>query len=67
MWPYWGMCVTVGVGFKTLILAAWKLVFCLPLVEDVELSAFPVPPHLCGLCHVPVLIMDWTSEPISQP
>ena len=28
--------VTVGVGFKTLILADWKPVFCLPLDEDVE-------------------------------
>jgi hypothetical protein len=28
-----------GVGFETLLLAAWKLVFCLPLEQDVELSA----------------------------
>jgi hypothetical protein len=27
MWPCWSRCVTVGVSFKTLILAAWKLVF----------------------------------------
>ena len=26
-WPYWSRHVTVGVGFKTLILAAWKPVF----------------------------------------
>ena len=24
VWPCWRKCVTVGVGFKTLILAAWK-------------------------------------------
>jgi hypothetical protein len=27
MWPCWSRCVTVGVGFKTLILTAWKSVF----------------------------------------
>ena len=26
VWPYWSRCVTVGVGFKTLILVAWKQV-----------------------------------------
>jgi hypothetical protein len=25
--PYWKKCVTVGVDFKTLLLAAWKPVF----------------------------------------
>jgi hypothetical protein len=24
VWPCWSRCVTVGVGFKTLILASWK-------------------------------------------
>jgi hypothetical protein len=28
VWPCWSRCVTVGVGFKTLILAAWRSVFC---------------------------------------
>ena len=28
VWPCWTRCVTLGVGFKTLILAAWKSVFC---------------------------------------
>ena len=28
VWPCWSRCVTVGVSFKTLILAAWKPVFC---------------------------------------
>jgi hypothetical protein len=27
-WPCWSGCVTVGMAFKTLILAAWKSVFC---------------------------------------
>jgi len=27
MWPCWSRCVTVGVGFNTLVLAAWKSVF----------------------------------------
>jgi hypothetical protein len=28
VWPYWRRYVTVGAGFKTLILAVWKSVFC---------------------------------------
>jgi hypothetical protein len=28
VWPCWSGCVTVGVGFKTLIIDAWKSVFC---------------------------------------
>jgi hypothetical protein len=49
----------VGVGFKTLVLAAQKPVFsCLPLDEDVELSAPPAP-YLPGFSHGPALmIMD---------
>ena len=27
VWPCWSKCVTVGVGSKTLFLAAWKSVF----------------------------------------
>jgi len=27
VWPCWSGCVTVNVGFKTLILVAWKPVF----------------------------------------
>ena len=52
-------CVTVGVGFKTLILAAWKQVFCSKTsYEDAELSAPPAP-CLPGCCPVPALmIMD---------
>jgi hypothetical protein len=50
--------VTVGVGFKILFLAAWKLTFsCLPLDEDVELSA-PAASCLPEHCHAPALIMD---------
>jgi hypothetical protein len=26
VWPCWSRCVTVGVGYKSLILAAWKSV-----------------------------------------
>jgi hypothetical protein len=44
-------------GFKTLILAAWKPVFFKkPLDEDVELSA-PTVPYLHGCCHVPTLVI----------
>ena len=52
-------CVTVGVGFKTLFLASWKLDFsCLSSDEDVELSA-PAAPCPPGRCHAPALmIMD---------
>jgi hypothetical protein len=28
VWPRWSRCFIVGLGFKTLILAAWKSVFC---------------------------------------
>jgi hypothetical protein len=28
VWPYWSRCVTVDVGFKTLILVPCKPVFC---------------------------------------
>jgi hypothetical protein len=28
VWPCWSRCVTVVVGYKTLILASWKPVFC---------------------------------------
>jgi hypothetical protein len=28
MWPCWNRFIIVGVCFKTLILAAWKSVFC---------------------------------------
>jgi hypothetical protein len=68
VWPCWSRCVTVGMGFKTLTLAAWKPVFHLQASdEDVELSAPPMP-CLPGCCHAPALmIMDWTSEPVSQP
>jgi hypothetical protein len=50
VWPCWSRCVTVGVGFKTLVIAVQKPVFCLPLDEDVEFSVPPVP-HLPGHCH----------------
>ena len=49
----------VGVGYKTLILAAWKTVFHKqPSDRDVELLALPAP-CLPGHCHAPTLmIMD---------
>jgi hypothetical protein len=57
-----------GCGYKILILVAWMSVLhWQPLDEDIELSA---PPALClpGYCHAPTLmIMDWTSEPVSHP
>ena len=57
VWPCWSRCVTVGVGYKSLLLAAWMLVFCKqPSDEDVELSAPPVP-CLPGRCHVPTLMI----------
>jgi hypothetical protein len=55
VWPSWSRCVTVGVGFKTLVLAAWNPVFSYWLSdEDVELSAPPAP-CLLGHCHAPLL------------
>jgi hypothetical protein len=58
----------VWVDYKTLPLTTWESVFsCLPLDKDVELSA-PAAPHLPGYYHTPILmIMDWTSESVSQP
>ena len=55
-------------GFKTLILVAWKPIFSQqPSDEDIELSASRA---LClpRCCYAPTLmIMDRTSDPISQP
>jgi len=54
---YQRKCVTVGMGFKTLIIAAWKPVFPQqPSDEDVELSAPPAP-CLFGCCHASALII----------
>jgi hypothetical protein len=51
VWPCWRKCVTVGVGFEALLLAACKTVFSfLPSEQDVELSAPPAP-CLPGGCH----------------
>ena len=67
VWPCWSRYVTVGMGFETLILAAWKSVFQKPSDEDVELSATPAP-CLPGCCHARTLrIMGLTSEPVTQP
>ena len=58
-----GVGLSLGVAFKTLILAAWMQQ---PSNEDTKLLTPPVP-CLPGCCHVPTLmIMDGTSEPISQ-
>jgi hypothetical protein len=48
----------MGVGFKTLVLAAWKPIFYWPSDEDVELSAPPAP-CLPGRFHaLALMIMD---------
>ena len=63
---FWRKCIIVGVGFKTLILTPWNPVFCLLSEQDVALLAPPTP-CLPGCCHVPALIvMEWTSKPVSQ-
>jgi hypothetical protein len=46
----------VGMGLKTLILAAFKSVFCLPLEQNVELSTLPAP-CLPEFCHAPILMI----------
>ena len=52
-----GVGVSLGMGFKPLILAAWKSVFhYLPSDKDVELSALPAP-GLPRCCPVPTLMM----------
>jgi hypothetical protein len=43
-------CVTLGRGFETLLLAAWKTLW-LPSDQDVELSAASLAPCLPGRCH----------------
>jgi len=60
VWPYWSRCglleevqtwsrcITEGVGFKTLVLAAWKPVFS--SLEQNELSA---PPACLGSTMLP--------------
>ena len=61
--------VTAGVDFQTLLrLAVWKAVFSWPPSDqDVEFSAPPTP-CLPRWCHAPALmIIDWTSEPVSWP
>jgi hypothetical protein len=50
VWPCWRKCVTVWVGNVILLLAAWLIDFWLPLEQDVELSASPMP-CLPGHCH----------------
>jgi hypothetical protein len=54
----------VGVGLKTLILAAWNPVFCQqPSDEDPQLLLH----HACLDAAISALmIMDSTSEPVSQ-
>jgi hypothetical protein len=54
-----GRCGLVGMGFKTLVIDAWRPVVPLqPSDEDVELSAPPAP-FLPGCCHVlTLMIMD---------
>jgi len=68
VWPCWSRCVTVGMGFKTLLLAVWNRVFHYqPSDKDVDPSVLPA---LClpGCCHALALVItDWTSEPVSQP
>jgi hypothetical protein len=44
VWPCWTKCITVRVGFETLLLASWKPVFSwLPFERDIELSAPSAP------------------------
>jgi hypothetical protein len=57
VWPFWRKCVTMGLSFKILVLAAWKPVSsCFPLEEVVELSD---PPVFCqlGNCRAPALMI----------
>ena len=60
VWPCWRKCVTVGVGFETLLLAAWKSVFSQFSVEqDVQLSAPSPAPGLPGCFFAPtMMVMD---------
>ena len=44
-------------GIENLLLATWEIaLFCLPLEQDVELSAPPVP-SLPGCCQDPALMI----------
>ena len=52
VWPCWKKFVTVGVGFETLLLPAWKLIFSLqPVDRDLALSALSPTPCLSVCCH----------------
>jgi hypothetical protein len=66
MWSFWRKCVTMRVGFEVPPSAEEAVSSYWPSYEDVELSA---PPVWClpGHSHAPALmIMDWTSEPITK-
>jgi hypothetical protein len=58
----------VEVGFKTLVLAAWKPVFsCLFSEQDVEVTASPAP-CLPGSSEASAfIIMDRNSERVKEP
>jgi hypothetical protein len=43
--------VTVGLGFETILLAAWEIVFWSLLEQDVEHSASSPAPCLSPCCH----------------
>ena len=54
VWPCWGNVSLWGWTLRpSLLLAAWKPVFCLPLEQDVELSTPPAPclPRYCHALH----------------
>lgn len=66
-WPCRRMCVTLKVGFESLVLTAWRPAFSfLPSEQDVEHSAAPTT-CLPGHCYSPsMMIMNWTSKPVIQ-
>lgn len=61
------MYVSVGMGFKTLILVAWKPIFSyLPFEQEIDLSAPPAP-CMPRCCHaLTLIIVDWTFKLLSQ-
>jgi hypothetical protein len=68
VWSSWRKGVTLSMGSKTIVLDAWKSVSCLPLDEDVELLAPPVP-GLPRSCYASCLddngLNLWTCKPAS--
>ena len=58
VWPCWSRCVTVGIGFRTFLLAMWEPIFSYDLQMKMQISQL----LLHHACRVPTLMM---TEPLN--